>query len=99
MKVVFAYAAEADLEEIADHIALSNPVRALSFVQELREKCLSLADVPHGFPLLPHRPSAGIRRRIHGNYLIFYKASANAIEIVHVLHGAMDYGQILFPED
>ena len=98
MRVVFAHAAEAELETIGDHIALSNPARAVRFVQELRGKCMSLADLPHGFPLLPHRPASGIRRRIHGNYLIFYRVEADAIEILHVLHGAMDYGSILFPE-
>jgi toxin ParE1/3/4 len=40
----------------------------------------------------------GIRRRPFGNYLIFYRVGANAIEVVHVLHGARDYERLLFPE-
>ncbi|WP_202314807.1 type II toxin-antitoxin system RelE/ParE family toxin [Mesorhizobium sp. L-8-10] len=48
---------------------------------------------------MPQEPCAGHRRRVHGNYLIFYRASGENVEILHVLHGAMDYERILFPED
>ena len=34
--------AEYDLETISDYIARDNPARALSFLQELRSKCLGL---------------------------------------------------------
>jgi plasmid stabilization system protein ParE len=33
----------------------------------------------------------GIRRRVHGNYLIFYRVREELVEVVHVLHGARDY--------
>ncbi|MFW2026200.1 type II toxin-antitoxin system RelE/ParE family toxin, partial [Acinetobacter baumannii] len=32
MKVIFTKQAESDLEQIADFIALDNPIRALSFI-------------------------------------------------------------------
>lgn len=38
----------------------------------------------------------GIRRRVHGNYLIFYRVETAKVVIVHILHGAIDYGAILF---
>jgi toxin ParE1/3/4 len=99
MRVVFTKAAEQDLESIGDHIAVSNPLRAVTFVQELREKCLSLADMPKRFPPMERHRSAGIRRLVYGNYLIFYRAATETVEILHVLHGAMDYGPLLFPEN
>ena len=40
----------------------------------------------------------GIRRRPFGNYLIFYRIGIDAIEVVHILHGARDYEPLLFPE-
>jgi len=67
-------------------------------VQELREKCESLADAPRGYPLVPRHEHLGIRRRPFGNYLIFYRVGTSAIEVVHVLHGARDYERLLFPE-
>jgi plasmid stabilization system protein ParE len=45
--------AEYDLEMIGDYIERDNPERALSFLYELRSKCLGLADMPERFPLVP----------------------------------------------
>jgi toxin ParE1/3/4 len=41
------------LEQIGDHIATDNPLRAITFVRELREKCEAPADVPRGYALVP----------------------------------------------
>ncbi|WP_334265234.1 type II toxin-antitoxin system RelE/ParE family toxin [Bradyrhizobium amphicarpaeae] len=57
--------------------------------------------------LLPTRRAAirpryehkGIRRRPFGSYLIFYRVGNDAIEVIHVLHGARNYEPLLFPED
>jgi toxin ParE1/3/4 len=51
--VVVTAEAESDLEQIATHIAEQSIEIALNFVQELREKCESLADAPRGYPLVP----------------------------------------------
>ena len=98
MIVVITHEAEADLEHIADTIALDNPLRALSFVQELRERCERLSEFPKAFPLVPRYEHTGIRRRVHGNYLIFYHVHDETVDVLHVLHGARDYEPVLFPE-
>lgn len=89
--------AERDLEQIGDYIAQDNPERAISFLRELRAKCLDLANTPRGFPLVPRYETQGVRRRVHGNYLIFYRVEPETVVVVHILHGATDYGAILFP--
>lgn len=99
MKVAFTDAAEADFETIGDYIALSDPFRAVSFVREVQSKCLGLLDAPRAFPLLRNHENSGIRRRVHGNYLIFYRIGPQAVEILRVLHGARQYEQLLFPEE
>lgn len=96
MIVHLSVEAESDLEQIGDHIAQDNPKRALSFVLELRNKCLDLADTPRGFPLMPRYERYGIRRRIHGDYLIFYRVENDRVVIIHVLHGARDFAALLF---
>jgi toxin ParE1/3/4 len=48
--------------------------------------------------VVPRYEHLGIRRRPFGNYLIFYRVGADAIEVVHILHGARDYEPLLFPE-
>jgi plasmid stabilization system protein ParE len=97
--IVFADAAEQDFEAIGDYIALQNPGRAVTFVLELRERCMSIAEMPKRFPLLQSNRSAGIRRCVHGSYLIFYRIESERIEILHVLHGATDYETLLFPDN
>lgn len=98
MIVVITGEAETDLERIADHIAKDSPLRALSFVMELRERCERLIEAPKGFPLVPRYQHTGVRRRVHGAYLIFYRVGPKTIEVIHILHGAMNYEAILFPE-
>ncbi|MCL2657540.1 MAG: type II toxin-antitoxin system RelE/ParE family toxin [Betaproteobacteria bacterium] len=91
-------AAEAELEAIGDYIARDNPRRTVSFVRELRDKCLSLADMPLAFPLVPRYANRGVRHRVHGRYQIFYRVAGQPerIEVIHILHGARDYAAILF---
>ncbi len=90
--------AERDLEAIGDTIAAGDPRRALSFILELREECLELGDLPERYQLVPRYESSGIRRRVHGRYLIFYRVRTGKVVVIHVLHGAMDYEPILFPD-
>jgi len=37
----------------------------------------------------------GVRRRVFGNYAVFYRAEADRVTVLHVLHGARDYEAIL----
>ena len=89
--------AERDLEAIGDYVAKDNPERSASFVGELRAKRLDLAHFPNRFPPVPRYETQGVRHRVHGNYLIFYRAGAEEVVVLHVLHGAMDYAPLLFP--
>nr|WP_175016718.1 type II toxin-antitoxin system RelE/ParE family toxin [Burkholderia lata] len=89
----------AELEAIADYIARDNPQRAVTFVREIRDKCLSLAAMPLAFPLVPRFERHGVRHRVYGNYQIFYRVVGDPparIDILHILHGARDYASILF---
>ena len=96
MKVVFSRNAERDLEAIGDWIAQDNPTRAVSFVAELVKSCKSIGKAPRGFPLVDRSCDLRLRRRVHGDYLICYDVGTTSVEILHVLHGARDYAQIIF---
>ena len=97
MKVGFSRNAERDLEESGDWIAQDNPNRAVSFVAELREACRAIGSSPRGYPLVDQERDPALRRKVHGNYLVFYDVGPNAVEILHILHGARDYALIIFP--
>jgi len=99
MRVEISAEAQQDLEAIGDHIARANPVRALSFLRELRAKCLALGDMPRRFPLVDRYERLGIRRSVHGNYLIFYRVEPERVVVLHILHGAMDHAAILSSGD
>ncbi|MEJ5207672.1 MAG: type II toxin-antitoxin system RelE/ParE family toxin [Lysobacteraceae bacterium] len=99
MKVRLTQEAEADLEAIADWIARDNPGRAVSFMQELRACCLALGDAPLAFPLVPRYADMGVRRRVHGHHLVFYRVEAGQVVVLHILHGARDYLPLLFPRE
>lgn len=97
MIVELTAAAEADLESIGDYIARDNPVRASSFVREIHRSCLDIADMPGFWPVVPRYEHHGIRRRVHGRYLIFYRVGDGRKTILHILNGAMDVEMVLFP--
>jgi toxin ParE1/3/4 len=98
MKVVLAETAWTDLLHIGLAIREHNPTRAASFVDELYDRCKKLGEMPYAYPLLRDHEATGIRRRVHGNYLIFYRVEDDTVQIIHILHGAMDYERFLFSE-
>jgi toxin ParE1/3/4 len=69
--VVLTDEAKTDLERISDFIAVDNPLRAETFVGELLDRCLRLAEMPRAFPLVPRYEKTGIHRRPYENYLAF----------------------------
>ncbi|WP_210207923.1 type II toxin-antitoxin system RelE/ParE family toxin [Bosea caraganae] len=96
MTVIISDAAKADLIGIGRHIAKDTPARADSFVDELERKCLGLGERPLAWPVMPQSKGRQIRRRAHGDYLIFYRIGEDHVEVVRVLHSARDYAAWLF---
>ena len=99
MRVTFARAASVDLLEIGDWIAQDNRPRAHTFIEELEAACLGLGTNPNRFQLVPGHELSGVRRRVHGAYLIFYRVDSDRVTILRILHGARDYEPLLFLED
>ena len=50
MQCVFSKLAELDLEDIVDYIARDKLRCALSFIREIRERCLNIANFPEAAP-------------------------------------------------
>jgi plasmid stabilization system protein ParE len=95
MKIVFADAARGDLRAIALHIADDNPPRAISFVQEIRDRCGSLSRHAERFPEATRIDGVLVRKITHANYLIFYAVAADTIEILRIIHSARDWVAVL----
>ena len=93
----FSPSAELDLEEIGDYIARDNPRRAVSFITELKARCLLIVHAPYGSPLWEEL-GAGIRMAPFGRYLIFYTVheDADEVRVERILHAARDIDQSFF---
>lgn len=87
MSAYFTPQAEIDLEEIGDYIALDNPRRAVTFIQEIRRHCEKIADAPMSYLARPDLGDA-IRICVHGNYLVVFEPFPDGALILRVLHGA-----------
>ena len=93
MKLFFTPEARRDLASIGNWIAKDNQNRALTFVEELEVSCAEILNYPEKYPLALQFESKGVRRKVHGNYLIFYRVNTTQVEILHVFHGAQDHSR------
>ena len=86
-----------DIAAIGDEISQYSPRHAAQFTDEIGVELDLLREMPERFAKV--RRHENLRRKVFGKYLIFYRVSETAVDIVHVLHGAMDYERILFPDN
>jgi toxin ParE1/3/4 len=93
MRLVFSDEAEQDLEAIGDYIAEDSPLRAVSFLKELRIACRGLLDAPMRFSALEGLQR--YRRRVYGRYAIIYAIMGDEVLVVRVLSVARDLKAIL----
>lgn len=95
MKVRLSRKAEADIESIADWIAKDDPNAAWRFAVDLRAECSNLEEMPERHPVYSQKHGEVIRRKVHGQYLIFYIVTSNIVYIIRIIHGAQDYARFL----
>ena len=95
MKIILSPEALDDLQEIINWIIADNPDRARSFAAEIRAKCADLSFMPNRFPVARDGPRGSIRKRVHGDYLIFYAVEDDYVEVARIIHGARDWLEIL----
>nr|WP_282554547.1 type II toxin-antitoxin system RelE/ParE family toxin [Providencia stuartii] len=85
MKLGISPLAEQDLESIGDWIAKDNPIRALSFIEELYQKWDSPTLYAERPEILP-----GLRSCAYGRYLLFFRVLEAEVRIERILHGSRD---------
>ena len=87
----FTPEAQANLTDIHNYIASDSPSHALRFINLLENQCGRLADNPH---IGIARPEFGPNFRsfvVPGTrYIVFYRPTAEGVEILHVAHGSRD---------
>ena len=89
-RLIISPQAEADLEEIGDHIAQDSPRQAIRIVSALREKCALISAQPFLYPL-SEETAAGFRRALVTPYGIWFQVLDNGdIRVERIVHGSRD---------
>ncbi len=85
---------EGDLDAVADFIAQDNPIRAVTFIREIRTKFFEIIRNPLIYQL---RPDIGEDARMAtlGNYAILFRIAGEVVRIERVVYGARDLQAIL----
>ncbi len=89
MRVELSNFIESDLDTIAEYIAQDNPVRAVSFIQEIRSKFRLIGQNPRIYRL---RPEVGedARAAVVGQYVVLFHIINDTARIERVVYGGRD---------
>lgn len=83
MEIIWSPQALEDIEGIGDFIALDNPSRAISFVNELLHSVERLLDFPESGQIVEENPV--LRQVVHEGYRLIYQLRVKKILIITVL--------------
>jgi len=99
MRVDLTPLAERDLEAIGDYIAQDDPLRTVTFVEELRQATEVLATFPSAFPVVPGYEEYQVRVHTHGHYAVYYRVFTGDARVVvlRVPNTAQDRQRALAP--
>lgn len=78
------------MDAIYAHIALDSPAYAKRMVDRLTRRSQQIADFPLSGRRVPEYDIDKIREVIEGPYRIIYHIKPEQIDVVAVIHGAMD---------
>lgn len=94
MRLEFSRYVEQDLDEIANWIAQDNPSRAVTFIQEIRNKLHWISQAPLLYQV---RPDIGREARLAtvGRYVILFLVTDETIRVERVVSGARNLPETL----
>ena len=79
------------LDSILEYIAADSPAAAAKVLEVMLAAAESLSVFSERGRVVPETRSKSIREVFVYRYRLMYRTSANHVEILAVLHGAMDY--------
>ncbi|MBI3015296.1 MAG: type II toxin-antitoxin system RelE/ParE family toxin [Candidatus Tectomicrobia bacterium] len=90
MKVHWTDAAEGHLDALYAYIAQDSPEYARRMVDRLTRRSQQIAEFPFSGRRVPEYDIDQIREVIEGPYRIIYHIKPDQIDVLAVIHGAMD---------
>ncbi len=90
MKIIWSPLAIDRVSEIAEYIALDNPVAAEKWVDDIFDSVKRLKQFPNSGRIIPELQLEDFREIIFGNYRVIYrveKVEKNKISVLTVRHG------------
>ena len=90
MKVHWTETAESHLDAIYEYIAQDSPTYALRTVDRITKKSQQIAEFPFSGRRVPEYDMDQIREVFVGPYRIIYHIKSDQIDVVAVIHGAMN---------
>jgi plasmid stabilization system protein ParE len=90
MKVHWTQTAEKHLDALYSHIARDSSEYANRTVDRLTARSLQIAEFPESGRKVPEFDANQIREVIEGPFRIIYRIKPDQIDVLAVIHGAMD---------
>jgi len=90
MKVHWTDTAEGHLDALYTYIAQDSPEYAKRMVDRITRRSQQIADFPFSGRRVPEYDIDQIREVIEGSYRIIYHIKPDQIDVLAVIHGAMD---------
>ena len=90
MKVHWTDTAEGHLDAIYAYVAQDSPQYARRMVDRLTRRSQQIAEFPFSGRKVPEYDVDQIREMIEGSFRIIYHIKADQIDVLAVIHGAMD---------
>jgi toxin ParE1/3/4 len=90
MKVHWTDTAEKHLDAIYSYIAQDSPEYAKRMVDRLTRRSQQIAKFPFSGRRVPEYDADQIREVIEGSFRIIYYIKSDQIDVLAVIHGAMD---------
>jgi len=98
-RVIWAHAAETDLEAAAEYVHRDSPAYAASFVNRALEAGRSLTDFAERGRIVPEFEDENIREIFIYGYRLIYRVEDDRVSVVALIHGRRDFQTVWDEKD
>lgn len=97
LPIVRTEQAEADLAEVLDYLDQRSPPAAERLATAINERCALLSQFPQ-MGRARDELASGLRSIAIERYIVFYRITTHAVEVLRILYGARDIESIMKDE-